>query len=529
MDSTDNISHYEENNEHNENSNKSIKKEEEKKLKESKKKNRKERHKAFKQKLSSLKVTVWIYFAIFIFSIILLLWIVFGFSLEKTYKYMKTDDILQIARYIVSEWGEEDFTTDSLDKLAYDNDMCIIVEDSYGRTVYSYDVMAKNCLIHGTQSIINIPQLRSAAIDSETGVYYTEFENSRFKTNMLVFVMTIGSKDNPTGYVFLNTSLEPLDSTVNIIKSQLLMISAAVLILGFGISYFLSKLIATPIVRITKSAEKMGQGDYNIDFNGKGYTETEKLAETLNYASSEISKVDSLRRDLIANVSHDLRTPLTIIKSYAEMIRDISGNKPEKRNEHIGVIIEESDRLAALVNDILNLSKLENKTEKLNLTEFCLNEKIADVMTRYTLISETKGYKFYIGDAPDIIVNADIIKIEQVLYNLINNALNYSGEKKEIYIMQIIRSKKVRICITDTGPGIEKELMPLIFDRYYRAEKHKREVIGTGLGLSIVKQILISHGFDFGVQSELGVGSTFWFEMNIVSDSFRSEEIEVVN
>lgn len=532
MDSTDNISRYEEDNDHNkhnEQNDKDIKKEEEKKFKESKKNKRKNRRKCFKQKLSSLKVTVWIYFAIFIFSIIVLLWIVFGFSLEKTYKYMKTDDILQIARYIVDSWGEEDFTTDTLDKLAYDNDMCIIIEDSYGRTVYSYDVMAKNCLIHGTQSFVNIPSLRTAALESENGVYYTEFENSRFKTNMLVFVMTIGSKDDPSGYVFLNTSLEPLDSTVNIIKSQLFMISAAVLVLGFGISYFLSKLIATPIVRITKSAEKMGQGDYNVDFNGRGYTETEKLAETLNYASVEISKVDSLRRDLIANVSHDLRTPLTIIKSYAEMIRDISGDKPEKRNEHIGVIIEESDRLAALVNDMLDLSKLENKTEKLNLTEFCLNEKIADVMKRYTLISETGGYKFYIGDAPDIIVKADIIKIEQVLYNLINNALNYSGDRKEIYIMQIIRGRKVRVCITDTGPGIEKELMPLIFDRYYRAEKHKREVIGTGLGLSIVKQILISHGFDFGVQSELGVGSTFWFEMDIVSDSFRSEEIEIIN
>ncbi len=177
----------------------------------------------------------------------------------------------------------------------------------------------------------------------------------------------------------------------------------------------------------------------------------------------------------------------------------------------MNVIIEESDRLAALVNDILDLSKLENKTEKLNLTEICLNEKIADVMTRYTLVSEQKGYKFYVGEAPDIYVRADVIKLEQVLYNLINNALNYSGDGKEIYIMQIINGKKVRVCITDTGPGIEKELMPLIFDRYYRAEKHKRDVIGTGLGLSIVKQILISHGFDFGVQSEIGVGSTFCF------------------
>ncbi len=482
-----------------------------------------------KSKLRSLRFTVWIYFAIFSISILLLIWIVFGFSLEKTYKYMKTKDIFEIAGYIVEEWGRADFTTDALEKLAYDNDMCIIIQDSYGRTMYSYDVMAKNCLIHGAQGMTNLSALRGAVLKTDTGVYYTELENSRFKNNMLVFVMIIGQKDNPMGYVFLNTSLEPLDSTVNIIKSQLFTISAAVLVLGFGISYFLSKLISTPIVRITRSAEKMGQGDYNISFNGKGYTETEKLADTLNYASSEISKVDSLQRDLIANISHDIRTPLTMVKAYAEMIRDISGDNPAKRNEHVNVIIEESDRLAALVNDILDLSKLENKTEKLNLTEICLNEKIADVMTRYTLVSEQKGYKFYVGEAPDIYVRADVIKLEQVLYNLINNALNYSGDSREIYIMQIINGKKVRVCITDTGPGIEKELMPLIFDRYYRAEKNKRDVIGTGLGLSIVKQVLISHGFDFGVQSEIGVGSTFWFEMDIVSDCFGENEVEIVN
>jgi signal transduction histidine kinase len=218
-----------------------------------------------------------------------------------------------------------------------------------------------------------------------------------------------------------------------------------------------------------------------------------------------------------------------MVKAYAEMIRDLSGDNPVKREEHINIIIEESDRLAALVNDILDLSKLENGSAELNLSEFCINDKIADVMTRYTLLSEQQGYKFYIGECTDVIVKADIIKIEQVLYNLINNAVNYSGDGKEIYIMEIIHGQKVRISVTDTGPGIEKELMPLIFDRYYRAEKHKREVIGTGLGLSIVKQILIRHGFDFGVQSELGTGSTFWFEMDIVSDAFGEDEIEIVD
>ena len=191
-----------------------------------------------------------------------------------------------------------------------------------------------------------------------------------------------------------------------------------------------------------------------------------------------------------------------------------------KRAQHVNVIIEESDRLAALVNDILDPSKLENSIN-LDKRRFDISEKLADVLTRYTVLSEQKGYKFYLSIDEPHYIEADVIKIEQVLYNLINNAVNYTGESKTIYITQLKRDKNVRIEITDTGDGIDEELLPLIFDRYYRAEKHKREVVGTGLGLSIVKQILKQHNFPFGVQSTKGVGSTFWFEAPI-SDDTRS-------
>lgn len=466
-----------------------------------------------KQALHSVRFTVWIYFAIFITSILLLIWISFVVSLEATYRTQKTNDIKTIANYILTQWSAEGFTTDSLDRIAHDNDMCVLIQDRYGLTVYSYDVMAKNCLVHGFMNYDNLYKYRQLAYDSENAIYYAETANPRFDTNMLIFVMLIGTKEDPAGYLFLNTSLEPLDSTVSILRIQMLQVSLSMLILGFGISIFLSRLISTPITRITRSAEKLAQGDYNVKFNGRGYTETEKLADTLNYASNEITKIDTMRRDLMANISHDLRTPLTMVKAYAEMIRDLSGDDPQKREEHLGIIIEESDRLAALVNDIMDLTKLESGAAELNREVFCAGSRLREIMTRYTLLSERDGYKFYLSADEDVWVEADLIKFDQVIYNLINNAVNYSGEEKTVYIMQIVSPKTVEISVTDTGNGIDKELMPLIFDRYYRAEKHKREVIGTGLGLSIVKQIFIMHGIKFGVRSEDGVGSTFWFEM----------------
>jgi signal transduction histidine kinase len=330
----------------------------------------------------------------------------------------------------------------------------------------------------------------------------------------MLYVTIIGNPDNPDGFLFLNTSLEPLESSERIIKTQVLLIGILLLILGIGISYILATLIEAPIKRIIKSAEILGKGDYNVKFDGKGYAETEILAETLEYTAGEIAKVDTLKRDLIANVSHDLRTPLTMIKAYAEMVRDLSGDNPKKRNEHINVIIEESDRLSGLVNDLLDLSKLESGATDLKLTEFDLCEHIINIMARYKLIAERGGYRFYVSLPRKFTVKADIIKIDQVLYNLINNAVNYTGENKEVYICLIpTQNNTARLEITDTGRGIKQEDIKTIFDRYYRTEKAKREVIGSGLGLSIVKEVMKLHNFNYGVISKVGVGSTFWIEV----------------
>ena len=477
-----------------------------------------------KKRFKSIRLTVWLYFSIFVVSIFVLLWFTFSVSLEANYKRLKTSNISDIANYILVGWSSDAFTDATLDKLAYDNDMCILIQDAYGNRVYSYDAMANNCLIHGFGA--ELYKYRALAAESTAGMFYTEIKNPRFNNNTLLFVMILGDRSDPGGYIFLNTSLEPLESTIGIINRQILWISLLLLFLGLGISYFLARLIEAPLARITKSAQKMAQGDYTATFDGHGYAETEQLADVLNYAAEEISQVDELRRDLIANISHDLRTPLTMVKAYAEMVRDLSGDNPEKRREHIGIIIEESDRLAALVNDILDLSKLESGTSEINKSTFSITKKIYEIMGRYNLLSEQQGYRFFVSTSCDFETEADVIKIEQVLYNLINNAVNYTGENKTVYITQLLADDETaRIEVTDTGKGIEPELMPLIFDRYYRAEKSKREVIGTGLGLSIVKQILKQHNFKFGVRSETGVGSTFWFEVKgRVTENYDDDE-----
>ena len=221
-------------------------------------------------------------------------------------------------------------------------------------------------------------------------------------------------------------------------------------------------------------------------------------------------KLQNLQRDLLANVSHDLKTPLTMIKAYAEMIKDISYKDKDKMNEHLNIIIDETDRLTILVNDILNLSKLQAKAEQLNIEKYDIVQEIKTIIKRYDIIKETENYDFVL-DLPDkLLVSADKNKINQVIYNLINNAINFTGEDKKV-IIKVTKDKKIEI--TDTGKGIKKEEIDTIWNRYYKTnKKHKRNVISTGLGLSIVKEILLKHNFKYGVDSSRH-GTTFYFFM----------------
>lgn len=456
----------------------------------------------------SLRLHIWLYFTIFVVIVFALLWIFQIVFLEKFYDRMKTADIRRVAAEMLDHYDDAEFR-DRYDELAFDNDLCIEVVDRYYRSVYSRDLLGGTCLLHGYKNSVYdlIDEIRS----SYNGIICGEVKNARTQTTILVYGQRIGTPENPQGYLLLNTPLVPVGSTVSIIKRQLIIISCALIFIGLLLSLYLSGRLAKPIADITHSAERLAKGDYTVTFDGGAYQELQQLAATLTYAGEEISRVDMLQRDLIANVSHDLRTPLTMLKAYAEMIRDLSGDNPPKRNEHLAVIIEETDRLALMVNDILDLSKLESGGLQLNPTTFDVRGKLSEIIDRYHGISKRMGYEIHFTPDEPRDVTCDAGKIEQVICNLINNAVNYTGADKQVFVTQTNTPEGVRIAVRDTGDGIEEEKIKLIFDKYYRSENHKREVVGTGLGLSIVKAILKLHNYSFGVDSVLGEGSTFWF------------------
>lgn len=307
--------------------------------------------------------------------------------------------------------------------------------------------------------------------------------------------------------------ITPVNATVSTLKIQLYIITAIMIFASVAIALVLSDVIAKPLVRLNNGAKKLSGGNYNPDFNGSGYLEVKELSDTLNSTAIELSKVDELRRELIANISHDLRTPLALIYSYAEMMQDFPD---EITTTQVQTIMSETRRLSSLVNDILDVSKLETGAMELHMYHYNLTESIGETVARLSELLKNDGYSIVFQHSEDVYVTADEAKITQAFYNLLTNAVNYSSEDRHITVTQSREQKSVRIEVLDHGEGIAQENIPYIWDRYYKVDKkHKRAITGTGLGLSIVKKIFELHGACYGVESELGKGSVFWFQLEI--------------
>ena len=392
---------------------------------------------------------------------------------------------------------------DSLEAIAYQNNICIELDNN--NEIIGFNLKMPTCILNN-KTLVN--RYKYELLESKKKVSTLKLVN---RENEVKGLLSAIKKDNNIIYTY--TNLQDVNTTSIILRNQLIYITLLAIILSSLLALFISKRLTKPIVDITKKAKDLGKKDHII-FEKNGITEIDDLATTLNFAQEEITKVDELRRDLMANVSHDLKTPLTMIKAYAEMIKDFSYKDDKKRNEHLDIIIDETDRLNILVNDILLLAKSQEEVEQLNIEEYDLIKEIKKIIKRYEIIKETEDYKIILKSPKKVIVKADKNKINQVIYNLINNAINYTGKDKKVEVIISEEENKYVISINDTGKGIKEEDIEHIWQKYYKNEKnHQRNVIGTGLGLSIVKAILDHHNFVYGVKSKKNKGTSFYFEI----------------
>ena len=456
-----------------------------------------------KSKSKGISANIWLYLGVFSILILVMLWFFQIIFLKLHYEASVKHNLNATVREI-QKYNRNDLVS-NIDSIAYKNDVCI-------------EVISKN-------SIISYSGIKSSGCNTSGEIYYKfkndfiddnlnkssfEFTNSKYNNKTIVKAVKI---DND--YVFVSANLEILENTFIILNNQLGIVTLVILGLSVCMGYFINRKIAKPIVDITEKAEELRRGNYDVNFKSEeGIYEIRELAETLDSMTNELSKSESVRREFLANVSHDIKTPLTMIKAYAEMVRDISYNDDDKRNANLNVIVMEVDRLNILVNDILVLSRLQAGAESLEIEKFDLNFLVRDCLTRYDIYKED-GYEFvYSFNGKSAMIEADKKRMQQVIYNLINNAVQYTGDDKKIFI-DVSESKKwIIFSVRDTGKGMKKEEIRHIWDKYYKIDKkYKRSTVGSGIGLSIVKTICENHKFLYGVDTEVNHGSKFWVKI----------------
>ena len=458
-----------------------------------------------------LGVQIAIGFGIFILVITVLLWTFQIALLGPIYRAIKTSEVKKTADTVLKNLELDTAEMDELTRnLSLETGINIVVSDEMGGLHGNFFFSHKESPLYmalnrgGSNRRLFLAEL-FGRVNLEGGELLEPYGSGT------VFYSRVAR--TPGGeprLVLLESEITPVESTVETLRVQLICLTVVMMLLGGVLAFFISRDIARPLADINESAKLLGAGNYNIRFREGGSREVSELGQTLNFAAEELSKVESLRRELLANVSHDLRTPLTMIQGYSEVMRDLPG---ENNPENVQIIIDETKRLTELVNDLLDLSRLEAGVIQLDPTRFNLTESVRAILNRYDKLAD---YSFPFYAEGDVFVTADELKISQVVYNLVNNAINYSGPEKVVTLRQTVENGRVRISVTDTGEGIPPEKLKDIWARYYKVEKeHRRAQVGTGLGLSIVKNILDMHGGAYGVESELGEGSTFWFELPV--------------
>lgn len=476
------------------------------------------------KKLTSLKWEIGKYLIIFCIltaSIVFLFQIVL---LQPMYEANKIKSIETVGSF-VEKFIEDERLDEFVDYMQSQSDTCIMVYQSSSSGGMQGSIGNRGCMI---SSITNSERAKfvTKAIGSKNHSYLARVTNNssdfgvdgdqgdNFDT--IVYTKIVNAADY-SSIIMVSGNITPLNATTETLASQMRYIALFMIVAVAILTLLMYRHIAKPIIGITSNAKQLPQGKYTIDPKTNRYKEAADLNNTLVQAANDIQKADKAKRDLISNVSHDLRTPLTMIGGYGEMMIDLP---EEKTDENIQVIVDETKRLNALVNDLLDMSRLQDGRIVLHKEVFDISALLKTQLQKYDVYRMQEGYTIESELLDTIYVNADKKRIEQVINNFLNNAVNYGGEAKHIIVREIKKENTVRIEVQDFGEGIDSKDLDNIWDRYYKVDKeHVRVANGSGIGLNIVKQLLELHGVPYGVNSSKGKGSTFYFEMLIEKEN----------
>lgn len=338
--------------------------------------------------------------------------------------------------------------------------------------------------------------------------------NDWFGEPMLTVMYPIVISNQCAGAVILNTPIKMIKSALNKIYDFIWL--SALLAIGLStlvIYYFSQRILIKPLYEINKTAREISSGEFEKRVAKSSKDEIGQLAESFNYMADTLQNLENMRREFIANISHELRSPITSIRGFIEGILD--GTIPEDKHKYyLSVALDESKRLTRLISDVLDLSRLESGEFSLNMDTFDLNELIRVIIIRFeNEIDKKKLNVDIVLTGENLYAIGDRDRIGQVISNLVDNAIKFTAEGGSISIKTMQNGKKIIVSVGDTGTGIPEQELKLIWDRFHMVDKSRTTKRGTGLGLSIARQIINQHGEKIWVESKEGVGSTFSFTL----------------
>ena len=295
---------------------------------------------------------------------------------------------------------------------------------------------------------------------------------------------------------------------INLIALLITVLFTAIII------FFVSRKITSPLREMNNVVLRFAKGDFSRKVKIATKDEIGQLGHSVNYMAKELESIEQMRRDFVANVSHDLRSPLTSIKGF--LVAFIDGTIPEqKKSRYLSIMKSETERLIKLVNDLLDITKLESAELTINPTSYNISEQLRLVIAKMEPELSKFEIEVELDEEEDYFVFADSDRIEQVFINLLQNAIHFSTRQQVIYIKMKKVENMLLVSIKDEGKGINEENLKKIWDRFYKVDQSRTNNLGTGIGLSIVKQIIDLHQTEIEVTSELGKGTTFTFKLQL--------------
>ncbi|WP_160684511.1 HAMP domain-containing sensor histidine kinase [Clostridium sp. C2-6-12] len=493
----------------------------------------------------SIKSKLFISITALLAFFVIILCLLNSFYLQQYYVEKKKNILIKNAKELTNIYnGNPQEIIDELDRRAKITGSTIDIRDSNGKILFtsSRRLPNENNITENSNKSNNVPSPIEFNPNNEKfkkrieetykeGVY--TFENRR-DVQLKIDLLTLVTKLSNGDILSIKVPLISIKESVNIANKFIIITGIVIIILGSIWAYWFSKKFTKPILEVNDIANNMAKFDFTQKCNVNGKDEIGQLSESINYLSCELNraitelniknkkleediekerKIDEMRKEFISSVSHELRTPLSVIHGYAEgLVSNVAENE-EDRKFYCDVIIKETNKMNKLVRDLLNLSQIESGYFNIEKSEFNLTSLIIYILDKYKAVFLEKNIKIEFEVIEELYVCADMVRVEQIITNYLNNAINHLDDNKIIKLSTKIIDDKIKIYVFNSGKHILEESLDKIWKSFYKVDKARtRAYGGYGLGLSIVKAIVELHGTECGVDNTEG-GVVFWFEL----------------